>query len=161
MCNRQLRIELERQQLSCLESGLEVAQYPVSTGLNGPGESQDSGCTPRGKHRVRIKIGANCPVNTVFVGRRPTGERYSELMAEQQPGRDWVLTRIIWLSGTESGFNRGGCVDTLRRYIYIHGTPDREPMGVPKSHGCIRMHNQDLIQLFDWVEPGMLVEICD
>jgi lipoprotein-anchoring transpeptidase ErfK/SrfK len=161
MCNRQLRIELAGQQLSCLESGQEVTRYTVSTGLNGAGESFDSGCTPRGKHRVRIKIGADCPVNTVFVGRRPTGERYSEQLAEQQPDRDWVLTRIIWLSGIESGFNRGGRVDTLRRYIYIHGTPDTEPMGIAKSHGCIRMRNQDLIKLFDWVEPGMLVEICD
>ncbi|MEW8496881.1 MAG: hypothetical protein AB2699_00125, partial [Candidatus Thiodiazotropha taylori] len=90
-----------------------MASYPVSTGLNGPGESQESGCTPRGKHRVRIKIGADCPLDTVFVGRRPTGERYSEMLAEQQPERDWVLTRIIWLSGLESGFNRGGRVDTL------------------------------------------------
>ncbi|MCG7901433.1 MAG: L,D-transpeptidase [Candidatus Thiodiazotropha lotti] len=159
MCNRQLRIDLARQQLSCLESAQEVACYPVSTGLNGPGESTDSGCTPRGKHRVRIKIGAGCPLNTVFVGRRPTGERYSELLAKKQPDRDWVLTRIIWLSGIESGFNRGGRVDTLRRYIYIHGTPDLEPMGVARSHGCIRMHNRDLIELFDWVETGMLVEI--
>ncbi|MEW8625784.1 MAG: L,D-transpeptidase [Candidatus Thiodiazotropha sp.] len=161
MCNRQLQIDLARQQLSCLESGQEVARYPVSSGLNGPGESVGSGCTPRGKHRVRIKIGADCPINTVFAGRRPTGECYSELLAEQQPGRDWVLTRIIWLSGIEPGFNRGGRVDTLRRYIYIHGTPDREPMGVAKSHGCIRMRNRDLIELFDWIEPGMLVEIRD
>ncbi|MCG7948505.1 MAG: L,D-transpeptidase [Candidatus Thiodiazotropha taylori] len=161
MCNRQLQIDLANQQLSCLESGQTVASYPVSTGLNGPGESQESGCTPRGKHRVRIKIGADCPLDTVFVGRRPTGERYSEMLAEQQPERDWVLTRIIWLSGLESGFNRGGRVDTLRRYIYIHGTPDSEPMGVPRSHGCIRMHSRDLIELFDWVEPGMLVEIRD
>lgn len=110
---------------------------------------------------MRIKIGADCPLGTVFVGRRPTGERYSEILAEEQPERDWVLTRIIWLSGLESGFNRGGRVDTLRRYIYIHGTPDSEPMGVPRSHGCIRMHNRDLIELFDWVELGMLVEIRD
>ncbi|MBV2089272.1 MAG: L,D-transpeptidase [Candidatus Thiodiazotropha sp. (ex Ctena orbiculata)] len=161
MCNRQLQIDLASQELSCLESGEMVASYPVSTGLNGPGESQESGCTPRGKHRVRIKIGADCPLDTVFVGRRPSGERYSEMLAEQQPERDWVLTRIIWLSGLESGFNRGGRVDTLRRYIYIHGTPDSEPMGVPRSHGCIRMRNRDLIELFDWVEPGMLVEIRD
>ena len=161
MSEQQLRIELSKQRLICLEAGLEVACYPVSTAKNGAGEMCDSGCTPRGRHCVRIKIGAGCPENTVFVGRRPTGERYSQRLAEREPDRDWVLTRIIWLSGLESGVNRGGRVDTLRRYIYIHGTPDSEPMGVPRSHGCIRMRNRDLIDLFDRVERGTLVEISD
>jgi hypothetical protein len=161
MADRQLRIELAKQQLICLQAGLEMVRYPVSTAASGAGECNDSGCTPRGKHRVRIKIGADCPVNTVFIGRRPTGERYSQRLAEKQPERDWVLTRIIWLTGLEPGFNRGGRVDTLRRYIYIHGTPDSEPMGIPRSHGCIRMRNRDLIDLFDWVEKGMVVEITD
>jgi lipoprotein-anchoring transpeptidase ErfK/SrfK len=159
--NRQLRIELSTQQLIGIEEGVEVLRFPVSTGLNGSGECFDSGCTPRGKHRIRIKIGEGCPENTVFVGRRPTGERYSEALAEQYPHRDWVLTRIVWLTGLELGFNRGGGVDTLRRFIYIHGTPEREPMGVPRSHGCIRMRNRDLITLFDWIEKDMFVEILD
>lgn len=159
MANLQLRIEISEQQLICLDAEVEVARYPISTALNGPGECFGSGCTPRGRHRVRIKIGEGCAENTVFVGRRPTGERYCERLAERYPQRDWVLTRIIWLSGVESGFNRGGGVDTLRRYIYIHGTPDSEPIGVPRSHGCIRMRNQDLIDLFEKVEKGMLVEI--
>ncbi|MES9939099.1 MAG: L,D-transpeptidase [Candidatus Thiodiazotropha sp. 6PLUC2] len=161
MSNLQLRIELSGQKLICHEADFVAASYPVSTGLNGAGECFGSGCTPRGLHRVRIKIGEGCPVNSVFVGRRPTGEIYSNELAEYQPDRDWVLTRIIWLSGLESGINRGGEVDTLRRYIYIHGTPDSEPMSVARSHGCIRMRNQDLIQLFDLVENGMLVEIVD
>jgi hypothetical protein len=161
MADRQLRIELAKQQLICLEAGLEIERYPVSTAASGAGEHCESGCTPRGKHRVRIKIGTGCSENTVFVGRRPTGERYSQHLAEKWPDRDWVLTRIIWLTGLEPGYNRGGRVDTLRRYIYIHGTPDSEPMGLPLSHGCIRMRNRDLIDLFDWVERGMVVEIVD
>lgn len=120
----------------------------------------DSGCTPRGMHRIRIKIGAGCPANAVFVGRRATGEIYSQGLAAQQPRRDWILTRILWLSGCESGRNRGGCVDTLRRFIYIHGCPDSEPMGEPASHGCIRMRNRDITELFDFVETGTPVVIA-
>lgn len=110
-------------------------------------------------HRVRIRIGAGCPAGTVFVGRRATSEIYDAELAKQDPERDWILTRILWLTGLESGRNRGGCVDTLRRYIYIHGCPDMEPMGEPRSHGCIRMRNRDLIELFDLVPAGALVEI--
>lgn len=128
--------------------------YEVSTALNGAGEANGSGCTPRGEHLIRAKIGAGMPMNAVFVGRRFTGEIYSEALAEQYPTRDWILTRILWLSGLQKGVNRLGCVDTMRRYIYIHGTPDSEPMGVPVSHGCIRMRNRDIIELFDKVPVG-------
>lgn len=131
----------------------------VSTALKGVGEAQGSGCTPRGSHVIRAKIGEGQPLNAVYVGRRPTGEIFVPALAEQYPHRDWILTRILWLSGTEPGINRGGLCDTQRRYIYIHGTPDAEPMGVPLSHGCIRMHNNDLIELFNLVEPGTSVEI--
>jgi hypothetical protein len=156
---KQLRIDIATQQLICYQADLEVNRYWVSTAKNGPGEICGSGCTPRGLHSIRLKIGTDCPENTVFVGRRPTGEYYSDRLAAQEPQRDWILTRILWLTGRESGFNRGGQVDTLRRYIYIHGTPNREPMGVALSHGCIRMHNQDLIPLFDWAVLGTPVEI--
>ena len=132
---------------------------PVSTALNGPGEQEGSGCTPRGWHNIRACIGHGQPVNTVFRGRRPTGEIYTADLAKQFPDKDWILSRILWLSGLEPGKNRLGNVDTMRRYIYIHGTPDSEPMGVAKSHGCIRMHNQDLLTLFDLVEPGLKVFI--
>ena len=94
-----------------------------------------------------------------MVGRRHTGEIYTPELARQFPERDWILSRILWLCGLEPGKNRGGSVDTMRRYIYIHGTPDSEPMGVPKSHGCIRMRNQDVIRLFDMVTPGTPVLI--
>ncbi len=133
--------------------------YPVSTALNGAGEEENSGCTPRGWHRVRVAIGAGLPLNTVFVGRRPTGEIYSPELALQQPQRDWILTRILWLQGLEVGVNRMGNVDSMRRYIYIHGTPDSEPMGQPLSHGCIRMRNSDITELFELVSAGTPVWI--
>jgi len=132
---------------------------PVSTALNGPGELENSGCTPRGWHTIRACIGEGQPVDTVFRGRRPTGEIYTTELAEQFPDKDWILTRILWLSGVEPGKNRLGNVDTMRRYIYIHGTPESEPMGIAESHGCIRMHNQDLLTLFDLVKPGLKVLI--
>ncbi len=158
---RQLRIELAHQRLICLEGGKSQAIYAVSTARAGAGECFGSGCTPRGRHRIRLKIGEGCPEDSVFVGRRPTGEIYSPQLAQAEPERDWVLTRILWLTGTEPGRNRGGEVDTLRRYIYIHGTPETALIGMPVSHGCIRMRNADLLQLFDWVEQGTLVEIVD
>jgi len=141
------------------KSGIAVLAYPVSTAKNGPGEKLGSNCTPRGRHIVRAKIGAGCPVNTVFVGRRPTGEIYNPELKEKYPGRDWILTRILWLSGCEVGFNRLGDVDTMRRYIYIHSTPDSVPMGIPASHGCILMRAPDMIELFDRVPVGTLVNI--
>jgi len=138
-----------------------VLTYPVSTGIKGVGEQQGSGCTPRGKHLVRAKIGEGLPANAVFVGRRFTGEIYSQALAERFPDRDWILSRILWLSGLEPGVNRLGNVDTMRRYIYIHGTPDSEPMGVPASHGCIRMRNSDVMELFDLIPVGTELQIED
>ncbi len=161
MSKRRLRIELAHQRLICLEEGRAMALYPVSTARAGAGELCDSGCTPRGLHRIRLKIGDGCAENTVFVARRPSGEIYREEMAQAEPDRDWILTRILWLSGAEPGINRGGQVDTLRRFIYIHGTPEESLLGMPVSHGCIRMRNQDLLKLFDWVDNGTPVEIVD
>lgn len=152
-------MDISAQSLSLSDSGTLLFSAPVSTAANGPGEMRDSGCTPRGLHRVRVRIGAGCPVGTVFVGRRPTGEIYEPEMSRLFPRRDWILTRILWLTGLEPGRNRGGRVDTLSRYIYIHGCPDTEPMGEPRSHGCIRMRNSDLVRLFDLVPLGTLVEI--
>jgi lipoprotein-anchoring transpeptidase ErfK/SrfK len=140
-------------------AGRVLATYPVSTALNGAGEAKDSGCTPRGRHIVRARIGVGQPVGTVFIGRRPTGEIWSPELSAQDPGRDWILTRILWLSGCERGVNRLGDCDSMQRYIYIHGTPDSEPMGVPLSHGCIRMRNADVLALFDIVSAGMPVMI--
>jgi lipoprotein-anchoring transpeptidase ErfK/SrfK len=141
------------------ENGKSVRRYRVSTGANGMGEENGSYCTPRGKHVIRAKIGAGMPANTVFVKRRPTGEIYTPELGGQQPGRDWILTRILWLSGCESGYNRGGSCDTMRRYIYIHGTPDSTELGKPGSRGCVRMRNAELAELFELVKVGTRVEI--
>ena len=149
-----------RQQVLLLLSDLEVVQkYSISSALKGVGELYGSEQTPRGWHSIRAKIGEKMPVNTVFVGRRPTGEIYSPELRKQYAKRDWILTRILWLSGLEPGKNRLKNVDTMRRYIYIHGTPDDTPMGIPGSHGCIRMRNQDILQLFNQVTPGIKILI--
>jgi lipoprotein-anchoring transpeptidase ErfK/SrfK len=136
-----------------------LQSYAISSALKGTGQVKGSFCTPLGCHIVRAKIGSGQPENTVFVGRRPTGEIYTPALGEAFPGRDWMLTRILWLSGCEVGHNRLGEVDTMRRYIYIHGSPDSVPMGVPGSIGCIRMRNRDVLDLFDRVPSGTLVEI--
>ena len=141
------------------DSGAVLRRYAVSTAAKGVGEANGSFCTPRGRHIVRAKIGAGQPSGTVFRGRRPTGEIWSPELHEHFPGRDWMLTRLLWLSGCEPGFNRLGSVDTMRRLIYIHGTPDSAPMGEPGSHGCIRMRNADVAELFDLVPCYTSVEI--
>jgi hypothetical protein len=135
------------------------AQYHISTAANGAGCEKNSGCTPLGAHIIRAKIGADAPLNTVFVGRRPTGEVCTPELMAAFPNRDWILTRILWLSGTEVGKNRLGHVDSMQRYIYIHGTPDNQPMGEPHSHGCVRMRNVDVVELFDFVRVGTKVVI--
>jgi lipoprotein-anchoring transpeptidase ErfK/SrfK len=154
-----LHISIADQRLQFREKGEVTADYPVSTALNGAGETMGSEQTPRGWHRIRAKIGAGCAPGTVFVGRRPTGEIYSETLATQHPQRDWILSRILWLCGMEPGRNRFGDVDSMRRYIYIHGCPESEPLGVPLSHGCVRMRNADVIALFQRVAPGLPVLI--
>lgn len=141
------------------DDGCLLQRSAVSTGANGTGEENGSFCTPRGHHLIRAKIGAGQPVNTVFVKRRPTGEIYTPELGARHPGRDWILTRILWLSGNESGYNRGGSCDTMRRYVYIHGTPDETELGKPGSRGCIRMRNTELLALFDRVAAGTAVEI--
>ena len=145
-----VEVSIADQQLR-LSTGQACFMFPVSTARNGAGEDEGSGRTPRGWHRVVACIGDNQPVNTVFVGRRPTGEIYSPQLADEHPQRDWILSRILWLQGLEVGRNRLGKSDSMRRYIYTHGTPDSEPMGKAVSHGCIRMRNQDLLQLFSLV----------
>ena len=159
--DRWVQVDIHSQRLTLFEGRRIMAAWPVSTALNGPGEVDGSECTPRGEHRVRIKIGEACPINTVFAGRRPTGEIYDDTLARQEPNRDWILSRIIWLTGVQSGYNRGGKCDTLRRFIYIHGCPDSEPMGMPVSHGCVRMRNDDIVELFGLIEDGTRVVIIE
>lgn len=155
-----IEISIPEQSLRLLsDDGTETARYSVSTARSGAGELEGSFCTPRGAHIVRAKIGAAQPLNTVFRGRRPTGEVWTPDLGERFPGRDWILTRILWLSGLEVGRNRLGNVDTMRRYIYIHGSPDSVPMGKPGSIGCIRMRNADIVELFERVAAGTAVTI--
>ncbi|MDP1536382.1 MAG: L,D-transpeptidase [Burkholderiales bacterium] len=157
-----IRISIPAQTLELFDDGGTLLKhYSVSTATNGAGEQRGSYCTPRGRHIVRAKVGAGETANTVFVRRRPTGEVWTPELAAANPGRDWILTRILWLSGCEPGKNRLGEVDTMRRYIYIHGSPDSVPMGIPGSIGCIRMRNADIIELFDRVPPYTPVDIVE
>ena len=156
----QINISIPRQTLVVRDArDALLAQFPVSTAANGVGCEKGSGCTPLGQHIIRAKIGAGAPVNAVFVGRRETGEICTPALMAAFPQRDWILTRILWLSGLELGKNRLGNVDTMQRYIYIHGTPDWTDMGVIGSHGCVRMRNADLVTLFDLVSVGTIVQI--
>ena len=157
-----IEISLARQTLTLLDDrGGLVRSYSVSTSKNGPGEKKNSFCTPRGRHIIRAKIGAGVAENTIFIERRPSGEIYTPALGELHSARDWILTRILWLSGCELGFNRLSQVDTMQRYIYIHGSPDSVQMGKPGSIGCIRMRNRDIVELFDQVAPGTPVDILE
>lgn len=157
-----IHISIAEQTLTLFDGASQVlACYPVSTASRGVGEQRGSYCTPRGRHIVRARIGGGQAINTVFVARRPSGEVYSPQLAAAFPERDWILTRILWLSGCELARNRLGSVDTMRRYIYIHGCPDTAALGVPASHGCIRMRNEDIVELFDRVPVHTPVEISD
>ena len=155
-----INLYVKTQQLILIARDRQVIRYSVSTAKKGVGQLSGSEQTPLGRHIIRAKIGEGQPENTVFIGRRPTGEVYSPELAAANPHRqDWILTRILWLSGVEPGVNRLGHVDSMRRYIYIHGTPDSEPMGEPLSHGCIRMRNKDVIDLFERVNVGISIRI--
>lgn len=154
-----IKVSVSRQRLELYDDDSLLQSYRIATAKNGVGEIKGSEKTPRGWHKIRAKVGHGHPANAVFVGRRPTGETFSESIREQFPRRDWILTRILWLSGLEPGVNRLGQVDTMRRYIYIHGCPDNDEMGVPSSHGCVKMHNSDVIELFDRVPAGTRVLI--
>lgn len=159
--DKHIDVNISKQSLCLFEGNDVIKQYTISTAKNGPGEQMDSECTPRGKHFIREKIGAGCEENTVFVGREATGELYHPELREQFPDRDWILTRILWLGGCEAGRNKGGNVDSYDRYIYIHGGPDDVAMGIPGSRGCVRMRNQDMIELFELVEIETSVNIFE
>ena len=158
-----IEISIKDQSLTLFDHGEQVKQYSISTAKNGPGELMDSECTPRGKHFISEKIGDGAEENSVFVGRVETGEIYESALRELHPERDWILTRILWLSGTEAGKNKGQKegknVDSHDRYIYIHGSPDDVDMGQPGSRGCVRMRNNEIIELFNLIEVGIEVVI--
>ncbi|MDQ3564174.1 MAG: L,D-transpeptidase [Pseudomonadota bacterium] len=156
-----IEIRLRQQELWLLAGRDIVRGYSVSTAKNGPGEMENSECTPRGWHAICEKIGAGCASGTVFVARQPDGKVYVPEFRTRYPGKDWILTRILWLTGLQPAFNQGGSVDTKNRFIYIHGAPDDVAMGTRGSGGCIRMRNADVIDLFDRVEVGTRVRIRD
>ena len=161
MAERQLRVDLRSQRIELIDGTEVLASYAVSSAARGAGEQEGSEQTPRGLHEIRAKIGAGAPQGAVFAGRRPTGEICTPEMVRAEPERDWILSRILWLRGLEPGKNRLRELDSMRRYIYIHGTPDEASIGTPASHGCIRMRNADVIELFDRVDSGMRVEIVE
>jgi lipoprotein-anchoring transpeptidase ErfK/SrfK len=156
-----LEVDIIRQQLIAWQDRSPLADWPVSTALAGAGQREGSGQTPLGWHYVRAAIGNGQPVGTVYRGRRPTGEHFTPELAAAHPERDWILTRILWLCGLERGVNRGGTVDSQRRYIYLHGTPPGEPMGVPRSHGCIRLRDEALLEVVSLAPPGTPVWLHD
>lgn len=157
----QIAISIASQTLVLKDQDKTIRRYLISSANNGAGEKNGSFCTPRGRHIIRAKIGGGQPLNTVFVGRRPSGEIFAPKMRQAFPNRDWIVTRILWLSGCQTGFNRLGDVDTMRRYIYLHGSPDDVQMGNPGSIGCIRMRNADIVELFDLIEVGTPVTISE
>lgn len=161
MSQQKIIVSIPEQRLQLYENDKVSMDIQISTAKNGPGELFGSECTPRGRHIIRAKIGEACPILSVFVARRPTGEIYTNDLREQFPGRDWILTRILWLSGCEKGKNRLGNVDTMRRYIYIHGSPDDEIIGQPNSHGCVRVKNVDMLELYSKVKLFTSVLILD
>jgi lipoprotein-anchoring transpeptidase ErfK/SrfK len=156
---RWIRVDLRTQTLELRDESAVLARYPISSAARGAGEREGSEQTPRGRHEIRAKIGGGAPAGAVFVGRRPTGEICTPERVRSEPERDWILSRILWLRGLEVERNRLGAVDSMRRFIYIHGTPHEAAIGTPASHGCIRMRNADVIELFDSVERGTIVEI--
>ncbi len=163
---RRITVNLAEQRLYVWEpadDGMprQIARYLISSAALGAGERQGSFQTPRGRHQITEKIGGEAPIHAVFRARQPTGVIWSAESAAHQPGQDWILSRILWLSGLEPGKNLGGEVDTHARYIYIHGTADEARLGTPVSHGCIRMGNADIIELFEMIDVGTVVDIVE
>jgi hypothetical protein len=153
-------IKINRQKLYCCNrQGDILFEYPVSTSRFGTGNKNGSFKTPLGEHSIAQKIGAGCAVNEVFIGRVPQGQ-LDLLQAEDTPLADDIITsRILWLQGMEPGVNNGEGIDSYQRYIYIHGTSEEEKIGTPASHGCVRMRNLDVIDLFNRVDEGCRVLI--
>ena len=151
---KHIDIDVSKQELALMQGSDVISKYDISTAKNGIGQKNGSECTPLGQHCIESKVGEKAEENTVFIARKETGEIFSEELKITHPERDWILTRILWLSGLETGKNRGGEVDTKSRYIYIHGCPDSDSFSAPSSHGCVKMRNKDIIELFDNITTG-------
>ncbi len=154
-------VDVSDQELRLYVDGRLAARYPVSTAEAGTGSAAGSNRTPLGAHYVRRRYGAGAPAGMVFRARVPTGRIAAIEHRPRHIGEDLVTSRILWLAGLEPGRNQGPGVDSFRRYIYIHGTPEEGLIGRPASHGCIRLRNEDVIALFDalpvrslvWIQP--------
>jgi hypothetical protein len=151
-----LTVNIATQSVSLFADGKFVKKYPCSTSRFGIGQAEGSNCTPLGLHRIAEKIGAGAPAGTVFKSREVIGHT-----SQPEHAAAKITTRILWLEGLEPGLNRDGNVDSLRRYIYIHGTADQDSIGEPDSCGCIHLADEDLIPLFDLLPPGTLVWIAE
>lgn len=154
-----IETKLSEQKLYVMRDNQIFKQYPISSSKFGIGSEAGSNKTPLGKHIVREKIGAGAPINTIFKSRVDTKKIAQVCLEPKDTGHDYVTTRILWLEGIEEGINKGNGIDSYRRNIYIHGTPEEGLIGTPASHGCIRMRNKDVMELFDLIPTGTKVEI--
>ena len=153
-------VSVNQQRLFLFKAEKLIASYPVSTAIKGCGNLSGSFQTPPGTHCIAEKIGADAPINSIFKGRINTGNIAKIITDPDSHSKDDIITtRILWLKGLEPGINKGGNIDSYQRYIYIHGTNEEGRLGSSASHGCIRMGNQDVIELFEQVSVGTLVEI--
>jgi len=158
-----LLINIKQQQLYFLSTrNTSNKSYIISSALNGTGNQNGSGQTPLGAHFIREKFGDNARLGSTFKGRKETGRIATILLeANEQSTEDNITTRIMWLSGLEESYNQGSNVDSYSRYIYIHGTDEEGRLGTPASHGCIRMSNNDVVELYANISLNTLVYIFE
>ena len=154
-----IEVDISEQRLYLIENSLIKASYPISTSKYGEGSIENSFKTPLGKHSIKEMIGEEAEINTIFTSRINTKRSATIIDQFEDTDNDYVTSRIMWLDGEEEGFNKGGNVDSYRRYIYIHGTHEEGLIGTKASHGCIRMFNYDVIELFNLVNIGTKVLI--
>ena len=154
-----IEVDISEQRLYLIENSLIKASYPISTSKYGEGSTENSFKTPLGKHSIKEMIGEEAEINTIFTSRINTKRSATIIDQFEDTDNDYVTSRIMWLDGEEDGFNKGGNVDSFRRYIYIHGTHEEGLIGTKASHGCIRMFNYDVIELFNLVNIGTKVLI--
>lgn len=156
-----LLVNIERQEMYLVKNDALEKTYRISSSKYGIGNQSGSGKTPLGVHRIAEKIGAGAKPNTIFTGRKDTGKTATILREPVDTEEDHVTTRILWLEGMEPGVNKGKGIDSKLRYIYIHGTPEEGLIGTPASHGCIRMYNADVLELFGLIQAGAFVFIAE
>ena len=158
--NGMLLINIHQQRLYQIRNKKLLQSYAISSAANGTGNQDGSGKTPLGTHYIREKFGDGAPLGSQFKARKLTGHQPKILTTPgERSASDNITSRILWLSGLEPGNNQGDGVDSYQRYIYIHGTDEESRLGTPASHGCIRMANQDIINLYSAVDTSTLVYI--